>query len=338
MINFNKIQQLDMREKIRWGIVGLGNIAQKFADDLKLLTEAELIAVASRDIEKARNFGTLNNAKYAFGSYQELFDCEDVDVVYIATPHTSHAALSIEAMKQGRNVLCEKPMGINRGEVEQMITVARENKVFLMEALWSRFNPSIRKVKDLLDDGLIGDIAYIHADFAFFALDRDENGRLLNPALAGGSLLDIGIYPIFLAYLILGYPEKILATSKIYKTGVDIQTSMIFEYANAQAILYSGLTSDSEMKAQISGSDGTVYLAPRWHEAEEYSIEKNGQVEKVRLPKKGKGYEYEIEEVHRCLKNGALESNYWSLKNTTDLISIMDDIRNQTGVVFPFEK
>lgn len=327
-----------MKEKIRWGIVGLGNIAQKFVDDLKLLADGELIAVASRDLEKAKNFGALNNAKYAFGSYQELFNCKEVDVVYIATPHTSHAELSIKAMKQGRNVLCEKPMGINKDEVEKMIAIARENKVFLMEALWSRFNPSIRKVKDLLDDGIIGDIAYIHADFAFYALDRDENGRLLNPALAGGSLLDIGIYPIFLAYLILGYPEKILATSKIYKTGVDIQTSMIFEYPNAQAILYSGLTSDSEMKAQISGSEGTVYLAPRWHETQEFSIEKKDELEKFQLPKKGKGYEYEIEEVHRCLKNGALESDLWSLNHTFDLIRIMDDIREQTGVVFPFEK
>lgn len=327
-----------MKEKIGWGIVGLGNIAQKFADDLKLMAGGELIAVASRDIEKAKNFRALNNAKYAFGSYQELFNCKEVDVVYIATPHTSHAELSIKAMKHGRNVLCEKPMGINRGEVEEMIAVARENNVFLMEALWSRFNPSISKVKDLLDDGIIGDIAYIHADFAFYALDRDESGRLLNPALAGGSLLDIGIYPIFLAYLILGYPEKILATSKIHKTGVDIQTSMIFEYPSAQAILYSGLTSNSEMKAQISGSEGTVYLAPRWHETQGYSIEKNDEVEKVLLPKKGKGYEYEIEEVHRCLMKGELESKLWSLKHTYDLIRIMDDIRQQTGVVFPFEK
>lgn len=327
-----------MKEKIRWGIVGLGNIAQKFADDLKLVPDGVLTAVASRDIEKAKRFGKLNNAKYAFGSYQELFNCSEVDVVYIATPHTSHAELSIMAMNEGRNVLCEKPMGINSGEVERMIASARKNKAFLMEALWSRFNPSIRKVKDLVDEGIIGEVGYLHADFAFYALDRDENGRLLNPALAGGSLLDIGIYPIFLAYLILGYPEKILASSKIYKTGVDIQTSMIFEYSNAQAILYSGLTSNSEMKAEISGSEGTVYLAPRWHEAQEYSVEKNNKVEKVQLPTRGKGYEYEIEEVHQCLRKGKSESDSWSLKHSSDLIRIMDDIRKQTGVVFPFEK
>jgi predicted dehydrogenase len=327
-----------MKVKVRWGIVGLGNIAQKFANDLKLLADGELTAVASRDIEKARRFGKLNNAKYSFGSYQELFNCKEVDVVYIATPHTSHADLSIRAMNEGRHVLCEKPMGINSGEVERMITAARKNKVFLMEALWSRFNPSIRKVKQLIDEGIIGEVGYLHADFAFYALDRNENGRLLNPELAGGSLLDIGIYPIFLAYLILGYPDKILASSKLYKTGVDIQTSMIFEYANAQAILYSGLTSNSEMKAEICGSEGTVYLAPRWHETQGYSIEKDDKIENVELPKKGKGYEYEIEEVHQCLRNGKLESDSWSLKHTSDLIRIMDYIRKQTGVAFPFEQ
>ncbi|MGB5429545.1 Gfo/Idh/MocA family protein [Eudoraea sp.] len=327
-----------MKEKIRWGIVGLGNIAQKFADDLKLLADGELTAVASRDIQKANRFREFNKARYAFGSYQELFNCSEVDVVYIATPHTSHAELSIMAMNAGRNVLCEKPMGINRGEVEKMIACARMNKVFLMEALWSRFNPSIKKVKELVDEGSIGDIKYLRADFSFYALDRDEKGRLLNPALAGGSLLDIGIYPIFLAYLILGYPEKILTSSKLYKTGVDIQTSMIFEYSNAQAVLYSGLSSNSEMKAEISGSEGTIYLAPRWHEAQEYSVEKNDKVEKVQLPTRGKGYEYEIEEVHQCLRNGRIESDSWTLKNSTDLIRIMDDIRKQTGVVFPFEK
>jgi predicted dehydrogenase len=242
------------------------------------------------------------------------------------------------AMNAGRNVLCEKPMGINSGEVERMIASARKNRVFLMEALWSRFIPAIKKVKELVDGGIIGDIGYLNADFAFYALDRDENGRLLNPSLAGGSLLDIGIYPIFLAYLILGYPEKILASSKIYKTGVDIQTSMIFEYSNAQAILYSGLTSNSEMKAEISGSEGTLYLAPRWHEAQEYSVEKNDKVERVQLPTRGKGYEYEIEEVHQCLRNSKIESDSWSLKHTSDLIRIMDEIRKQTGVVFPFEE
>lgn len=338
MINFSEIQQDIMKDKIRWGIVGLGNIAQKFVNDLKLVPDGDLVAVASRDIKKAERFRELNDAKLAFGSYEELFSCDEVDVVYIATPHTSHAEWSIKAMNAGCNVLCEKPMGVNSSEVEAMISAARKNDVFLMEALWSRFNPAIRKVKELIDSGLIGEVSYLNADFAFYALDRNPEGRLLNPLLAGGSLLDIGIYPIFLAYLVLGYPEKILASSKKHNTGVDIQTSLIFEYSNAQALLYSGLCSNSEMKAEISGTKGNIYLPPRWHEAQGYSIEKNNEIENIELSTRGKGYEYEIEEVHKCLNNGQKESSLWSLKHSTDLIRIMDEIRKQTEVVFPFEQ
>lgn len=184
---------------IKWGIVGAGNIAHSFSKDLALVDGGELTAVASRDIAKAKAFANEYGAHYTYGSYEELFESDTVDVIYIATPHTSHAKWSIAAMKAGHHVLCEKPLGANKSQVLEIIKVAKENNVFLMEALWSRFNPTIKKVKELVADGAIGDIGYLHADFAFYGLDRDESGRILNPELAGGSLLDIGIYPIFLA-------------------------------------------------------------------------------------------------------------------------------------------
>ena len=324
-----------MTNKIGWGIVGLGGIAHSFAKDLALVEEGQLIGVASRSIHKAKEFGEIYDAKYQFGNYEELFLCEEVDVVYIATPHTSHAALSIAAMNHGKHVLCEKPFGINSGEVEQMIKAAEQNGVFLMEAMWSRFNPSIQKVKQLVTEGIIGTPEYVHADFAFYALDREEEGRLLNRDLAGGSLLDIGIYPIFLAYLILGKPQKILAASNFYKTGVEIQTSMIFQYPSAQAILYSGLKSKSEMKAEISGSKGALFLDPRWHETQGYSLELDGSIQHFDLPTKGKGYASEIEEVHKCLRANQRESNLWSFQNSRDLMQIMDEVRKQTGITFP---
>jgi len=198
-----------MESNIRWGIVGLGGIAHKFASDLKLVDNTEIVAVASRSIDKAKEFQEQYKAKHAFGSYKELFTCDEVDVIYIATPHTSHKELSIQAMNHGKHVLCEKPAGINRGEVAEMVLVANKNKVFLMEALWARFNPSILKAKELVDSGAMGTLRYLHADFAFFALNKPEDGRLLNPELGGGTLLDIGIYPIFLSYLLLGKPNKI---------------------------------------------------------------------------------------------------------------------------------
>jgi len=337
LINFNKISILQMKYKVRWGIIGLGSIANKFAKDLQLVAEAELVAVASRSIEKANMFGNEYNVKHIFGSYEDLFNCKEVDVVYIATPHTLHERLSITAMNFGKHVLCEKPAGINSKEVERIIAAAKKNNTFFMEALWSRFNPTIKKVKELVDEGTIGTVKYISATFAFYAMDRDVQNRLLNVAYGGGSILDIGIYPIFLAYLMLGTPNEIMATSNFSSQETEIQTAVIFKYTQAHAMLYSGFTSNSEMNAEISGSKGTITILPRWHEATQYSIKKEGTEEIVEIPKLGKGYTHEIEEVHKCIKEGRKESELWSYKNSLDLAKLLDKVRKQSGVVFPFE-
>lgn len=323
---------------IRWGIVGAGNIAHTFAKDLALVKGNTLTGVASRSLQKAKEFADLYDAPHSFGSYEALFQSDVIDVVYIATPHTSHAELSMMAMEHNKHVLCEKPMGITIDEVQAMIASSKKNNVFLMEALWSRFNPTIIKVKELVEQGAIGTVGYLNADFAFYGLDRDEKGRLLNPDLAGGSVLDIGIYPIFLSYLILGMPNEITAKSKFYKTGVEIQTSMIFEYDKAQAILYSGLSSNSEMKVEIAGSTGSIYIKPRWHETTGYILENGGNVQDIEVGKLGKGYTYEIEEVQRCLEAGKLESDLWSHQNTTDLVILLDSVRAKAGIRFPFEQ
>ncbi len=326
-----------MAHKIRWGIVGPGHIAHSFAKDLKLVGDGELTAVASRSLDRANEFADEYNAEHRFGSYQELFESNTVDVLYIATPHTSHCDLTIEALNHGKAVLCEKPMGINADQVKMMIAAAKKNGIFLMEALWSRFNPSIVKVRELIAEGKIGDVAYLNANFGFYGLDRDEDGRLLNPDLAGGSLLDIGIYPIFLAYLILGKPDNIEAVSLFHKTGVEVQTSMIFEYPHAQATLASGLRSNMQMRAEIAGSKGSAFLQDRWHETQGYSLEIEGNMENFDLPTKGKGYSHEIEEVHDCLRKGKLQSEKWSLQNSLDLVNLLDEVRSITGTTFPFE-
>ena len=327
-----------MEGKIRWGIIGPGKIAHSFVRDLLLVGDAELTAVASRNLEKATAFGKEYNVPNCFGSYKDLFISDTADVLYIATPHTSHARLSIEAMSHGKHVLCEKPMGVNSKEVRAMADAAKKNKVFLMEALWSRFNPSIRKVKQLVDEGAIGTVNYLRADFGFYALDRELSGRLLNPELAGGSILDIGIYPAFLAYLFLGTPERIFSSSKFLENGVETQTAMILEYPGGHAQLYSGLTCRTGMEAEIGGSTGTIYLHPRWHETQGYSIEKDGETSVHELPTLGKGYAHEIQEVHGCLRGGKTQSDLWSLQNSADLISILDEVRRQNKVVFPFEE
>ncbi len=327
-----------MTQKVRWGILGPGKIAHSFANDLKLVTGGELTAVASRNLNRATSFAETYGAPHVFDSYEAMLASNTIDVVYIATPHIGHKEWAIKAMEQGKHVLCEKPLGTSLSEVQAIMKAAQDNQVFLMEALWSRFNPTIRKIKDWVEEGRIGEVGYVHADFAFYGLDKEEDGRLLNPNLAGGSLLDIGIYPIFLSYLILGLPKKVKASANFYKTGVEVQTSMIFEYETAQAVLYSGLVSNSEMKAEIQGSKGAIFIDPRWHETQGFSLVIDEKQEKHDLPTTGKGYSHEIEEVHACLQKGKLQSDLWSHKNSIDLISLMDEIRGQTNIVFPFER
>lgn len=326
-----------METKIKWGIVGPGRIATKFIEDLKLVDGAEITAVASRSLEKAKNFAAAFNIAHVFGNYDELFDSDVVDVLYIATPHNFHKELAIRAMEKGKHVLCEKPLGINKQEVAEILAAAKKNKVFLMEALWSRFNPTIQKIKELVENGTLGHVTYLHADFAFYALDRDMDSRLLNPNLASGSLLDIGIYPAFLAYLILGMPERIEAVSNFHENGTELQTSMIFHYPQAQALLHSGFRGRSKMEAEISGTEAEVYLRPRWHVADGFSLVKNGEVEEFDLPLHGTGYFYEILEVNQCIREGRVESELWSHQNSLDVAELLDTVRRKCGIRFPFE-
>ncbi len=328
----------DMRTLIRWGILGPGKIAHSFAGDLELVETGVLNAVASRSMERATAFAETYDAPYVFDDYDAMLASDTIDVVYIATPHTGHEMWALKAMEQGKHVLCEKPLGINRSQVERMIACAKKNGVFLMEALWTRFNPSIQKIKQLVDAKKIGEIGYLHADFAFYGLDKGEEGRLLNPELAGGSLLDIGIYPIFLSYLLLGKPKNIQSSVNIHHTGAEVQAAMLFDYGNTKALLYSGLTSNSEMRAEIQGTGGTIFIDSRWHETQGFSVIMDGVTKEYGLPTTGKGYSHEINEVHSCLQSGQLESEQWCHANSLDLITLLDTVRQQSNIVFPFEK
>ncbi len=326
-----------MKAKINWGIVGPGNIANKFVENLKLFEDANIRAVASRSLDKAEQFSKEHDIDKAFGGYDDLFNSEEVDVVYIATPHRFHKDLAIRAMEAGKHVLCEKPMAVNKYEVQEMVASARKNDVFLMEALWSRFNPSIKAVKELVNSGGIGSVTHLNADFAFFAMNKGEDSRLLNPELASGSLLDVGIYPIFLSYLLLGKPDSIHAVSNFHTNGTELQTSMIFNYPKAQALLYSGFTSNTEIRADIFGASGYIFIPPRWHEARSYSLKNDEGEQEFHHPLKGNGLYYEIEEVHRCLLEKRKESQLWTHQNSLDLIELLDAVRAICGITFPFE-
>ena len=325
-----------MDKKVKWGILGLGKIAGQFCEDLSQLESCTIEAVASRSMSKAEAFGERFNAVKKYASYTELMMDPDVDIIYIATPHDSHSEYAIQAMSHGKHVLCEKPMGVNKRQVEAMIDCARELKVFLMEALWTRFNPSVLEVLNHIREGTIGSVKNINVDFAFLSNAPDDS-RLFNIELAGGSLLDIGIYPLFLSYLIKGMPESILATAVKRKTGVDRQIGAILRYNDGLSNIMSSFDTHSDMVAKIYGTEGKIFIDRRWHQSDGYQIEKEGEITAYSLPRKGRGYTYEIEECVKCILSGRLESELWSHRDSVNLISLADEIRRQIGLIYPFE-
>lgn len=323
--------------KIKWGIIGLGNIAHQFAKELLLVNEAEIVSVASRNLDNAKEFAEMYNCKNAYGNYDEIFEDKEIDIVYIATPHDSHAELTIRALQNNIPVLCEKPIALNYDDALKMIETSKKYNTFFMEAFWTRFNPSFKEVYLKIKNGEIGEVKYVAADFAFRA-DKLEGTRMTDMKLGGGTILDIGIYPLFLAYLMLGIPNEIVAKAIFHESGADMQTSMILQYESAQAVLHSSFMSSSNMDATISGTKGRITLNSLWFMSQSYTVIKDNNKVTHKLPTKGKGYTYEIEECHKCLKEKVVESKSWSHQNSLELIKILDEVRNQIGLVYPSEK
>lgn len=322
--------------KIRWGIIGLGKIAHKFAHDLQLVATAELVAVASRDFEKAKVFAAKFNSKKSYDNYDSILLDAHVDIIYIATPHHSHASITIKALKHKKHVLCEKPIALHFKDAEKMITTSRENKIFFMEALWTRFNPTFKEVFSRIQDGEIGEIKYINADFTFNAPDLEKvDDRKAALELGGGSLLDIGVYPLFLCYILLGIPDDILAKSNFHASGADLQTSMILQYKNAQAILHSSFISEPSIQAIIHGTKGQININTPWHQAQSYNFKTSISNKNIELPTFGMGFTYEIEECHRCIYEHKIESTLWSHQNSLDLMQIVERVKKEIGLEYP---
>ncbi|WP_298262849.1 Gfo/Idh/MocA family oxidoreductase [uncultured Lutibacter sp.] len=318
--------------KIKWGIIGLGKIAHKFANDLLLLEDIELEAVASRDISKAASFSKKYYANKHYGSYLELIQDKNVEIIYIATPNNLHQSITVLALQHKKAVLCEKPFAINKTQVLSMIDASKENNTFLMEALWTRFMPAMVEIKKRIDTGEIGELKYINADFAFKAPLTIQ--RVHDKSLGGGSLLDIGIYPIFLSYFLLGNPIKIMASATYFDSGVDSQLAMIFNYKNAQALLFSSFNSSSKRVAKISGTLGEIIINNPWNETVCFTLTKDEKKQKFEYPKLGKGYTHEIIECNKCLNNGKIESNLWSHNHSIELISLLDLVRKEINLTY----
>jgi len=323
-----------MPKKVHWGIIGLGKIANKFAADLQLSNDVILQGVASRNMQKATAFAEKYNAITAYDSYEKLVNDPEIEVIYIATPHTFHFENTMLCLKHGKAVLCEKPMGINSTQVQIMIAEAKSKKLFLMEAIWTRFMPAIEKVLALLDQKTIGDIVQIRADFGFKAEFNPEN-RLFNKKLGGGSLLDIGIYPIFLSLLVLGIPTAIKAMARMTTTDVDSFCALLFDYStNAKAVLESSIEANTPTEAYIHGTKGTLKLHRRFHQPTTITLEKDDATTSIELPFTGNGYFHEIEEVNACFLNGETESAKLPLDLSMKLSTILDTVKTKIGLQY----
>ncbi|MDF2932067.1 MAG: afr 2 [Chryseobacterium sp.] len=326
-------------KKIRWGILGTGTIAHKFAADLKYVEGAELTAGGSRSLQKAQSFCKDFNIPFSFGSYKELAESNAVDIIYIATPHNLHHENTLLCLNNDKAVLCEKPFALNAKQATEMIDLAHQKKLFLMDALWTKLLPHYQKMMEMVKTGVLGDIKVVLANFGFQA-NADPASRLLNPESGGGSLMDIGIYNVFTALDVLGKPDEINVSIVATEQGVDEQCGIIFKYDNgSMASLFSTLSTDLATEVEICGTLGRLKLTTPFYEPsstlEYYS---NGEKNIIEVEKNdGFGYQFEARHATECLQNGLTESPIVTHAGSLLLMQTLDRIRNLSGIVFTGE-
>ncbi|MBC8099580.1 MAG: Gfo/Idh/MocA family oxidoreductase [Armatimonadetes bacterium] len=323
-----------MADPIRWGILSTGGIARKFADALKHVEGAQLVAVGSRSQATADQFGDEYNVPRRYPNYAALAADSDIDVVYIGSPHPMHYADVMLCLEQGKAVLNEKPFTMTAAETIDLVRVARERKLFLMEAMWTRYLPYIVEARRLLAEGVLGRIQVLQADFGFSA-PFDPTSRLYAPELGGGALLDVGVYVVSLASLIFGQqPEQVASFARFAPTGTDDLTGMLFRYAdNALATLTCSVSVTTQCEAFICGEKGTLRIHPRWHgSGNAITLTLNGQpAQTIHAPVEHNGYQYEAEEVMRCLRAGELESPVMPLDETIGIMQTLDRVQQAWG-------
>lgn len=326
-----------MSKTYNWGILGCGKIAQKFSNDLKLLPNAKLYAAASRNLENAQGFAREFGFEVAYGSYEEMVNDPNVDVVYVATPHSFHHKHTLLCLNHKKAVLCEKAFAINKNEAEEMIASAKENNTFLMEAFWTLFHPNYIKALEIIRSGELGKLKMVRSDFAFNG-EYDTNNRMYNIALGAGSLLDIGIYPVFAALTSLGKPTMVKTLVNFSPTGSEESISMILKYKDGEmANLTSSFASISPVQTDYWFEKGYMSLNPEWHTPTTITIKsENGKVEILESGHtKGWGYQYEAAHVMKCLDAGKIESNRMTWQLSLDLMETLDRIRIDAGIFYP---
>lgn len=319
----------------KFGILGPGKIANRFADAFQYVPQAKVHAIASRSNQKAKKFASRHRVEKYYASYDDLVKDPAVDIIYIATPHPFHHEQTLLCMRNGKAVLCEKPLAINARQVKEMIDTASKSKTFLMEGMWSRFFPAIHKTLELIRSGSIGEIKFLEADFGFPAPLNFES-RVYNLALGGGAQLDVGVYPLFLALLILGKPHEIKAFSHLASTGADAMTSARLNYQNGStAQILSSIVDDSPKDAHIRGTKGSVHIHSPWYKSQHVSLQLNtGEKTEFPFPHSGNGFEFQLEEVVRCLDAKKLQSDLMPHELSLLMAEVSDEIRRQGGVKY----
>ena len=322
---------------IRWGALGPGAIAVGFADAMRMVDDGEIVAVASRSAERAEAFAERFGVRNRYGDYSSLAADPDVDAVYVATPQSRHMEDTLMCVDAGKHVLCEKPFALNAIQARRMVDAARGRGVFLMEAIWSRFLPAYRSLVDVVGSGKIGQPLLVEGDFGF-RREFDPEHRLFRLDLGGGGLLDLGIYPVQLSSLVLGPIEHVVADGVLGESGVDEQVAAVLRHAGGtlgvvKAALRVGLT----CTARISGTAGAVAIPALMHCPNSITVMSADGVEQIDGSYEGNGLRFEIEEVHRCLGSGRLESEVMPLEESFALAGTLDAIRAQIGLVFPGE-
>ncbi|MFE0728955.1 Gfo/Idh/MocA family protein [Streptomyces antibioticus] len=328
-------------DTVRWGILATGGIAAAFTADLVDLPDAEVVAVASRTETSARAFAERFGIPRAYGGWEALAEDPDIDVVYVATPHSAHRAAAGLCLKAGRAVLCEKPFTLNVREAEELVALARQEGRFLMEAMWMYCNPVVRRLKALIDDGAIGDVRTVQADFGLEG-PFPPSHRLRDPEQGGGALLDLGVYPVSFAHLLLGEPDRISAQAVLSAEGVDLQTALALSWdSGALAALHCSVTGGTGTTASVTGSRGRIDIPAGFFHPDRFVLHRTGHdpEEFTADPSDGPRttLRHEAHEVMRALRAGETESPLVPLNGTLAVLRTLDTARHQTGVHYPGE-
>ena len=328
-----------MGESFHWGIIGPGRIAHKFAQGIQVINDADLYAIASTSSKRAQAFANQYKAEKAYSNYEEMVNDPNVDAVYIAVPHPFHFENAMLCLEAGKPVLCEKPLTVNSVESAKLIETARKKSLFLMEALWTRYLPIYRQVREWLVQGVIGEVKLLTFTMGFLA-EFNATDRLFNPDLAGGALLDLGIYPISISQWIYGKnPAAFSVNSHFARTGVDDFTSIQLQYDDGAISQFScGFLMDTLNELVIYGTKGRIHIHPDFWYSSRATLHTDKRESTVTKPLRGSGFEYETEEAMRCIREGKIESPDMPHAQSQANMELMDAIRKEIGLSYPFEK